>query len=241
MHLRTRLSLLAAGILLAPLLAVLITPSPASAHGWITSPPSRQDQCATGVVANCGDVQYEPQSVEAPKGARSCSGGSRFSVLNDDGKGWRVTSIGSTATFTWRFTAMHRTTNWEYYVDGTLRQTVNGNAQQPPATVSHTISGLPGGRHKILAIWNIYDTGNAFYSCVDVNVGGGGGGNPPPPPPPVADRARRPGRRPPPTRAVRRCPTTATTGVRSGGRRARRRVPQVSGACGRTSAPAEAC
>jgi predicted carbohydrate-binding protein with CBM5 and CBM33 domain len=184
MHLRTRLSILAAGTLLAPLIAVLITPSPASAHGWITSPPSRQDQCATGVVASCGDIQYEPQSVEAPKGARSCSGGGRFTVLNDENKGWRVTSIGSTTTFTWKFTAMHRTTNWEYYVDGALRQTVNGNAAQPPATVSHTITGLPSGRHKILAIWNIYDTANAFYSCVDVNVGGGGGGNPPPPPPP---------------------------------------------------------
>jgi len=29
------------------------------------------------------------------------------------------------------------------------------------------------GRQTILARWNIADTANAFYSCVDVNIGGG--------------------------------------------------------------------
>jgi predicted carbohydrate-binding protein with CBM5 and CBM33 domain len=181
MNLRTRLSLLAAVSLIAPFFAVLGPASPASAHGWVTSPASRQDQCATGAVSNCGDIQWEPQSVEAPKGARSCSGGSRFSVLDNEGKGWKVHSIGSTATFTWRKTAMHRTTNWEYFVDGQLHRTISGNASQPPSTVSHSISGLPSGRHKILAIWNIYDTPMAFYSCIDVNVNGGGGGPDPGP------------------------------------------------------------
>ncbi|CAM5661344.1 hypothetical protein GCM10010345_93900 [Streptomyces canarius] len=34
------------------------------------------------------------------------------------------------------------------------------------------------GRQKVLAVWNIADTANAFYSCVDVNIGGtDGGGN----------------------------------------------------------------
>ena len=183
MKLRMRLAMLATGVLVVPALAVVLTPSPASAHGWITSPPSRQDQCATKVVANCGDIQYEPQSVEAPKGAHSCSGGGRFTVLDNDGMGWKVSSIGSTASFTWKFTAMHRTLNWQYYVDGSLHQTVSGNASQPPASVTHTLTGLPAGRHKILAVWNIYDTASAFYSCVDVNVGGSGGGTPPPPPP----------------------------------------------------------
>src|SRR5918998_1222320 len=90
---------------------------------------------------------------------------------------------GSSAAFTWRNTAMHRTLNWQYYVDGNLHQTFNGNAAQPPQTVTHQVTGLPGGRHKILAVWNIYDTPMAFYACVDVNVGGGGGGGTPPPPP----------------------------------------------------------
>ena len=37
------------------------------------------------------------------------------------------------------------------------------------------------GRQKVLAIWNIADTSNAFYACVDLRFGGGGG-NPPPRP-----------------------------------------------------------
>lgn len=189
MTLRRRLAVLAAATLAAPLLTVIVSASPASAHGWVTSPPSRQDQCATGVVANCGTIQYEPQSVEAPKGSRSCSGGSSFTVLNDDNKGWRVTSIGSSTTFTWRNTAMHRTLNWQYYVDGNLHQTfTNGNAQ-PPQIVNHPVTGLPSGRHKILAVWNIYDTAMAFYACVDVNVGGGGPTNPPTNPPPTCGAA----------------------------------------------------
>ncbi|MCW2503919.1 MAG: hypothetical protein JWO79_2203 [Actinomycetia bacterium] len=184
MKLRTKLAMLATGVLVVPALAIVLTPSPASAHGWITSPPSRQDQCATKVVANCGDIQYEPQSVEAPKGARSCSGGGRFTVLDNESQGWKVTNISSTTTFTWKITAMHRTLTWDYYVDGALKQSFNANGAAPGATISHTLSGLPSGRHKILAIWNIFDTANAFYSCVDVNVGGTGGGTPPPPPPP---------------------------------------------------------
>lgn len=188
MTLRRRLAAFAAAVITAPLIAVAFPAAPASAHGWITNPPSRQDQCFTGAVSNCGPIQYEPQSVEAPKGSLSCSGGSSFTQLNDDGKGWRVTSIGSSASFTWRNTAMHRTASWQYYVDGRLHQTfTNGNAQ-PPSTVTHNLTGLPGGRHKILSVWNIYDTPMAFYACVDVNVGGsGGGGSTTPPPPPAGN------------------------------------------------------
>ncbi|GAA5194069.1 hypothetical protein GCM10023322_57560 [Rugosimonospora acidiphila] len=50
--------------------------------------------------------------------------------------------------------------------------------QQPPASVAHTVSlGGFTGRQTILAVWNIADTANAFYSCIDVQIGGGGGGN----------------------------------------------------------------
>ncbi|WP_327002142.1 lytic polysaccharide monooxygenase [Dactylosporangium sp. NBC_01737] len=182
MTIRRRLAVLATALLTVPLITVIFSASPASAHGWITSPPSRQDQCATGVVANCGSIQYEPQSVEAPKGSRNCSGGSSFTVLDQENKGWRVTNISSSTTFSWRNTAMHRTLNWQYYVDGNLHQTfTNGNAQ-PPQVVNHNVTGLPSGRHKVLAVWNIYDTPMAFYACVDVNVGGGGGGPTTPPP-----------------------------------------------------------
>jgi predicted carbohydrate-binding protein with CBM5 and CBM33 domain len=183
MTLRRRLAVLAATVIAAPLVGVIVSASPASAHGWITSPPSRQEQCKTVASLNCGDIKYEPQSVEAAKGSRACNGGgSRFAELNDDNKGWRVTSIGSSTQFRWQNTAMHSTRDWQYYVDGNLHTTINGNNQQPPSVVTHTVSGLPGGRHKILAVWNIADTPMAFYACVDVNVGGGS--TPPPTNPP---------------------------------------------------------
>ncbi|GAB4083416.1 lytic polysaccharide monooxygenase [Myceligenerans cantabricum] len=160
-----------------------MTPS-AQAHGWVSDPPSRQAHCANGTVSHdCQGIQYEPQSVEAPKGSMQCSGGSRFTNLDDDSLAWPRTSIGSTHTFTWNITANHRTSTWEYFVDGQPFRTFDDGGAQPPSTVNHTLSGLPSGNHTILARWNVYDTAMAFYACIDVNVGGGGG-NPGPTDPP---------------------------------------------------------
>ncbi len=41
------------------------------------------------------------------------------------------------------------------------------------ATKSHTVD-LRGhtGRQTVLARWNVADTGNAFYACIDVHIGG---------------------------------------------------------------------
>jgi chitin-binding protein len=37
--------------------------------------------------------------------------------------------------------------------------------------VSHNVNlGNHTGRQKVLAIWNIGDTANAFYACVDLQV-----------------------------------------------------------------------
>lgn len=145
---------------------------PAIGHGWITSPPSRQDHCAKGRTSfDCGDIKYEPQSVEGPKGAWQCSGGSRFSILDTNGP-WPVTTLGSQTTFTWQLTAPHRTQSWEYFMDGALIQYIDGGHQVPSYSVSHTLSSLPQGYHTIFARWNIADTPMAFYSCIDVFVGG---------------------------------------------------------------------
>jgi chitin-binding protein len=164
-----------AGAAIAPVLAVTLPAPTANAHGWITSPSSRQDQCANRTVS-CGQIQYEPQSVEGPKGLRSCSGGnSRFAELDDDGKGWRVHSVGSSTTFSWRLTAQHATSTWQYYVGGQKVAEFNDGGQRPPANVSHNVNfGGISGRQKVLAVWNIADTGNAFYACVDVNINGPG-------------------------------------------------------------------
>ncbi|RZQ62704.1 lytic polysaccharide monooxygenase auxiliary activity family 9 protein [Amycolatopsis suaedae] len=172
MTMKRNLAVVAAGAALAPLLTVVLPAATASAHGYVNSPPSRQAQCASNTVP-CGPIKWEPQSVEGPKGLRDCSGGnSAFAELNDDSKGWKATPIGKDATFTWKFTARHRTANWEYYVGGTKVADISGNNQQPPETVSHQVNlGNFSGKQKVLAIWNVGDTANAFYACIDVQVG----------------------------------------------------------------------
>jgi predicted carbohydrate-binding protein with CBM5 and CBM33 domain len=163
-------AVMGAGI--APLLAVSLPANTAAAHGYVSSPPSRQAQCAAGTVP-CGEIKYEPQSVEGPKGLRSCSGGNaRFAELDHDSKGWRVTPVGSTTSFNWTLTARHRTSTWQYYVGGTKIAEFDDGGAQPGATVTHRVDfGGIRGTQKVLAVWNIADTANAFYACVDVRIG----------------------------------------------------------------------
>ncbi|NJP31587.1 lytic polysaccharide monooxygenase [Micromonospora thermarum] len=181
MRRRVTLPLVATGAVLSSL-AVAV---PAQAHGYVSGPPSRQALCAQNRVPDCGQIKWEPQSVEGPKGLRSCHAGiAHFAVLNDDSRGWPATSVGSTVTFTWTNTARHATSNWEYFIGNTRVAVFSGGGQQPPATVSHTVNlGAYSGRQKVLAVWNIADTANAFYSCVDLQIGGGGGPTPTTPPP----------------------------------------------------------
>ncbi|WP_329541417.1 lytic polysaccharide monooxygenase [Streptomyces sp. NBC_01358] len=174
MNAKRRLALvIGAGI--APLIAVALPATTASAHGYISSPPSRQAQCAAGTVP-CGQIKYEPQSVEGPKGLRSCSGGnSQFAELDDDSKGWKVTPVAGSANFSWTLTARHATSTWQYYVGGTKVAEFNDGGAQPGATVTHNVNfGSLSGKQKVLAVWNVADTSNAFYACIDVNIGGGG-------------------------------------------------------------------
>ncbi|WP_283138419.1 lytic polysaccharide monooxygenase [Rhizohabitans arisaemae] len=186
---RRTITLLAAGILAVG--ATVFIASPAQAHGYISSPPSRQAMCAQGRVANCGPIIYEPQSVEGPKGQRNCHGGlSQFAQLNDDSRAWPATSVGNSVSFNWRLTARHATSTWEYYVGGSRIAVFDDGGRQPNATVTHNVSlGGRSGRIKLLAIWNIADTPMAFYSCVDLQVGGG---NPDPDPTPTSSPTNPP-------------------------------------------------
>jgi predicted carbohydrate-binding protein with CBM5 and CBM33 domain len=181
--------------------SLAVASSPALAHGYVSSPPSRQAQCAAGTIANCGAIQFEPQSAEAPKGSKECNGGvAAFSQLNDDSLPWRATNVGKSATFNWVLTARHRTATWVYYVDGAAVATFDDNNAIPAATVSHTVDlSRFSGRKTVLAVWNIGDTPMAFYNCVDVNIGGTGPTTPTPAPTTAAPTT------PPPTTA----PTTA--------------------------------
>jgi predicted carbohydrate-binding protein with CBM5 and CBM33 domain len=156
--------------------SLFVAVAPASAHGYISSPPSRQANCASGAVADCGDIIYEPQSVEAPKGSTLCNGGgTRFAVLNDSSKSWPAAAVGTTVTFNWVITARHSTATWEYFIGNTLLASFDDSGALPGATKSHTVSmGSFRGRQTLLARWNIADTVNAFYSCVDLTIEGSG-------------------------------------------------------------------
>ncbi|WUH98537.1 lytic polysaccharide monooxygenase [Spirillospora sp. NBC_00431] len=162
---KRRLAAIAAGVTVAPLVTVVLPATSAYAHGYVSSPLSRQAQCAQRIV-QCGQIQWEPQSVEGPKGLQSCSGGNgRFSDLDDDSKPWRATSVGKTVNFSWTFTARHSTRDYEYFLNGRSLGKFPGN------TSSHSVNlGSVSGRQKVLAVWNIADTGNAFYACVDLQV-----------------------------------------------------------------------
>lgn len=171
MHKKRKLAaLIGAGV--APVLALTLPVGQASAHGYVSSPPSRQAQCAAGTVS-CGSIKWEPQSVEGPKGLTSCSGGNRqFAELDDDSKGWKVTPVGKTANFKWTLTARHATSTWQYFVGGKKIAEFNDGGARPGETVTHAVNfGSLTGKQKVLAVWNIADTANAFYACTDVNVG----------------------------------------------------------------------
>ncbi|GAA2713625.1 MULTISPECIES: lytic polysaccharide monooxygenase [Streptomyces] len=170
----------------------------AGSHGYTDAPTSRQAFCAQGAVEDCGEIQWEPQSVEGPKGFPShgpadgtlCAGGnSRFAELDDPrGGAWPATQVtaGRSYTFRWRLTARHATTDFRYYLtndhyrpDRPLTRadldlqpflTVPYGGRVPDATVTHqaTIPAGRSGKQLVLAVWTIADTGNAFYACSDV-------------------------------------------------------------------------
>ncbi|KAF9479508.1 hypothetical protein BDN70DRAFT_878673 [Pholiota conissans] len=156
-----------------------IAVAPVSAHGYVENPPSRQALCNAGVVPGCGSVQWEPQSVEGLQGSFKCNGdGARFPELNDDalwhGHFFTVLPGLDALPFTWKLPAPHRTATWEYFVitqNNALLTSINDFNATPPAIVTHQVP-LAGytGRQTVLARWNIGDTPNAFYSCVDLLI-----------------------------------------------------------------------
>ncbi|GAA1347656.1 lytic polysaccharide monooxygenase [Saccharothrix algeriensis] len=177
MSLKRKLAAVLAGVGVAPLIVVASAGS-ASAHGYVSSPPSRQAMCASGRVSGCGDIIYEPQSVEGPKGQQNChAGDSRWAPLSNDSKAWPATSVGDTVPFNWRITVRHATSTWQYFVGGSKIAEFNDRGRLPGSSVQHSVSlGGRTGRVKVLAVWNIADTGMAFYACVDLQVGSGGPG-----------------------------------------------------------------
>ncbi|MCX4786901.1 MULTISPECIES: lytic polysaccharide monooxygenase auxiliary activity family 9 protein [unclassified Streptomyces] len=193
---RKRASAAVVGLAIAG--ASVLATSSAGSHGYTDNPISRQKLCANGTVTNCGNIQWEPQSVEGPKGfpaagpadGRICSGGhGEFAQLDDPrGGSWPATKVtaGQGFSFRWQFTARHATTDFRYYItkdgwdptkpltradlESQPFMTVPYGGQQPPATLTQqgTIPTQKTGKHIILSVWTIADTANAFYACSDV-------------------------------------------------------------------------
>lgn len=160
------------------------------AHGHVSNPPSRAAVCALKCASNCGPVQYEPQSVEGPKGfpqagppdGTICSARrAEFSQLDDPNRPWPATPVvAGPREVTWTFAAPHRATGFRYFMtkDGPSVKRDNlveigsfpyGDAV-PGKELKHKVT-LPQrtGRQVLLAVWDVADTTNAFYSCIDVN------------------------------------------------------------------------
>ncbi|WP_025274916.1 lytic polysaccharide monooxygenase [Haloglycomyces albus] len=181
--------------------------SPALGHGWVTDDvgdlTSRSGFCAEGVATDCGSIEYEPQSVEGPKGFPeagpedgSICGVGAYPELDDPrGGNWPKNEVSAgSVDIGWNFTANHSTTKWEYYItqdnwDPTEPITraqlesepfavVDWDGSQPPKQYIDTVD-LPAkdGHHVILAVWEIDDTANSFYNCIDVDYNGNNGGD----------------------------------------------------------------
>ena len=173
-----------------------------SGHGYVESPPSRGFGCKSGLSSGCGQVQYEPQSVEGPDGWPSggpadgtlaAAGRANFGQLNaQTPTRWGKTAIASGVhVFTWRFTATHVTRDFRYYItpvgwdenaplgtasfDTTPFCVVDGGMVMPANLSSHSCT-VPArsGYHVVLAVWDVGDTPASFYNAIDVTIGGAG-------------------------------------------------------------------
>lgn len=171
-----------------------------AAHGYIEQPKSRGLLCNEQVNTNCGGVQWEPQSLEAPKGFPGVSisdgeiaSAGVFPELDEQTSDrWEKVDLNSGVnTFTWHLTAMHATTKWHYYITKPdwnpnepltrdqfelipFYEVYDGGAR-PGEKVTHQVT-IPErtGYHVILGVWDVDDTANAFYNVIDVDFDGDG-------------------------------------------------------------------
>ncbi|MFR9718233.1 N-acetylglucosamine-binding protein GbpA [Aeromonas diversa] len=183
------------------LLCALSASTQVLAHGYISLPESRSYLCKSGGNIECGAIQWEPQSLEAPSGFPqkgpadgqiASAGHKQFGELNTQTSDrWtkREVSAGPFA-FTWTFTANHVTRHWRYYLtrqewdpnrpltrdafELTPFCVIDGGMKQPPKVMTHNCT-LPTrtGYQLILGVWEVGDTSNSFYNLVDARFQGG--------------------------------------------------------------------
>ncbi|ARJ25558.1 chitin-binding protein (plasmid) [Bacillus mycoides] len=191
---------LSAAVVAVGIMSTTLIPQNAYAHGFVEKPGSRAALCSQNYGAlnlNCGNVMYEPQSLEAPKGfpqggpvdGKIASAGGLFGGILDQqtaDRWFKNTIKGGENTFTWKYTAPHLTSQWHYYItkkgwnpnkplaraDLELIGTVKHDGSAASNNLSHKIN-VPtdrSGYHVILAVWDVADTVNAFYNVIDVNL-----------------------------------------------------------------------
>ncbi|MGF1919535.1 lytic polysaccharide monooxygenase, partial [Enterococcus faecalis] len=143
-----------------------------------------------------GAIINEPQSIEAPKGfpeqgpadGKIASGNGLFPKLDvQKGNYWDMQTMkGGVNYFTWHYTANHSTAKWHYYItkkgwnpdkpltrdEFELIGTVQHDGSSSANNRTHAVN-VPtdrSGYYVILAVWDVADTGNAFYNVIDVNL-----------------------------------------------------------------------
>lgn len=181
----------AAGLLAAP------APS-AFAHGFIGgSASSLISRAAWAANTDRGAVQYEPQSLEAPKGfpaegpadGKLASAGGLFGGTLDQQSStrWAKNPVqAGPVQVGWALTAAHRTARWSYYItkqgwdqndelersDLEPLASFDTGGEVPLMSTVHTLN-IPAdhtGYHVIYAVWDVADTANAFYNTIDIDV-----------------------------------------------------------------------
>ena len=195
-------SFLEQGFIVISIICITFISQYISAHGYVLKPESRNYACKLNKNKHCGNIIWEPQSLEGsnqfpqsgPANGRIASANlSQFSELNQQSATrWVKTPMPNGVNeFTWQFTARHVTKGWRYFLtkpnwntNAPLTRhtfdfqpfcTADGQYRQPAERVTHRCS-IPSDRtgyHVILAIWDIGDTTNSFYNMIDVQLGSG--------------------------------------------------------------------
>ena len=186
---------------LSAMLLAAMCPSMVAGHGYVSAPWGRPYGCKLGHNTGCGNVQYEPQSVEGPDrypetgvadGQIAAAGNPVWAQLSQTGADrWAKHSLATGwNTFEWTFTATHSTRDFRYWItkegwnpeeplsraqfeDGPFC-TVNLNGAQGATNRQHECF-VPQrtGYHVILSVWDVLDTPLGFYNVIDATFGSG--------------------------------------------------------------------
>lgn len=144
----------------------------------------------------CGNIQYEPQSVEGfdgfpengpPDGYIASAEIAMARNLDEQtSERWQKRSIeAGSQEFEWTFKANHVAAGFKYYItkegwdqnsplkrasfDLTPFCEVDGHGEITQDTATHTCNvPVREGYHVILAVWDVGDTDKAFYNAIDV-------------------------------------------------------------------------